>query len=706
MRWKAVLLGFALLFAVTVGCKQQCFLTEADVNHYHHLMPAGLECDPDGSNRPTTYTTPTPSDVNHLDRPIRHLSLAEAIAISLENGTTGLQSLRNSGLANDDLTQFVGTGVTQPDSIRVFAIQPAIVGATLEAALARFDTEFVSSLVWNNTDELQQGLSSFSNGQTAQFLTGLAKPLPTGGSAGITFQTTYQNLTSPPRGVFNVVNPAYTTKLSIGFEQPLWQNFGEINQLLTRQPAVGGSSIGQLSGGPFTLSGLLNSRQSIANEGILITRVRFDQQRAEFQRNVHFLLMNVEVAYWTLYNSYMSLYSSEQAMRGFYEAWRTTKAKYEAGQFSPAELAQTRGQYEQSRGDRLTALGQVLEAERNLRALLGMPAEDGTRLVPCDSPTLAPYQPDWNAALHDTLTLRPELVLAREDLKTRQFNLIVAQNLLKPNLTFGATYTPVGLGSQLDGNGTFIDGTGTSRTSNAFRALASDHFNDWSMGLTLSMPLGFRAEHAATRVARLQLATAYAVLKDQEERAQRALTLQYRLVLQNYSLIQSRRAQREAFAELVSARAKEVAAGKTTPGFGKSGTIADSLVDAQQKWAAALASEYQAVTDYNSSLARFEFAKGTILQHDNVVISEGPMPQCAQVRAVEHERERTKALVLREHAQPVDHHSCVLPQLPVNGAPSMPALLHGAPPVPTTLDERPPQPTSLPPTPANIKSAG
>ena len=37
------------------------------------------------------------------------------------------------------------------------------------------------------------------------------------------------------------------------------------------------------------------------SEGILITRIRFDQQRAEFERNVNLMLLNVEVAYWNLY---------------------------------------------------------------------------------------------------------------------------------------------------------------------------------------------------------------------------------------------------------------------------------------------------------------------------------------------------------------------------------------------------------------------
>ena len=93
------------------------------------------------------------------------------------------------------------------------------------------------------------------------------------------------------------------------------------------------------------------------------------------------------------------------------------------------------------------------------------------------------------------------------------------------------------------------------------------------------------------------------------------------------------------------------------------------------------------------------------MQYDNVVISEGALPRCAQVRAVEHEKERSKALILHEHAQPVEHPvGCAsvalvdpqlpplpqdiagLPQLPLDRAPSLPALVAKEPKIPDIKD--------------------
>src|SRR5205085_139887 len=157
----------------------------------------------------------------------------------------------------------------------------------VEASLAKFDTVWNSSMTWSATDQPTQGLNRFNNGQTASFSTSLLKPLPTGGVAGITFSTQYQDLTNPPNSAgFNVLNPSYLPRLQFQFEQPLLQGYGvEINQLRATHP---GSVLT-----PFPTGGRV--------EGILITRLRFDQQRAEFEKNVQFMLVNVEVAYWNLY---------------------------------------------------------------------------------------------------------------------------------------------------------------------------------------------------------------------------------------------------------------------------------------------------------------------------------------------------------------------------------------------------------------------
>lgn len=658
MRWKKVVLGLALSFASALGCKQQCYITECDLKQYQTMggipLPAHLEHQPGEGLEPITQLVGAPKTVLDPEREWRWLTLREATAIALEQGNIGSQSPNFPGVNNDNLVSFQGRFVSGSDSIRVLSLDPAIVGADIQASLAKFDARFQANMTWNTTDRpvgtaletFQASFGRINNIGTndAQFRAGLIKPLPTGGVAGITFTTDYQLSNLNQR-----VNPAYRPALQFAFEQPLLQGFGvEINQLRATHP---GSIVT-----PFQTGGRV--------EGILITRLRFDQQRAEFERQIHHMLLNVEVAYWNLYGSYWNLLSRESGFRQALEAWRIVNAGVQAGAKPAADLAQTRLQLEQFRAQRFQAMGQVLENERQLRGLLGMSIEDGTRLVPADEPTVAPYNPDWSTALHEALTIRPELILARQDLKFRQLDVINQKNLLMPDLRFTSNYDINGIGSRLDGPG----------PGNALRSLASNQFNNWGLGFRLDMPIGFRDAHAALRVARLNLVRSYASLGDQELKAQRYLAQQYSRLFEYYETIRAQRAQRQAARVLVEARSEAFRAGKRE-------VTADVLAEAQRFFADALREEFNAIVNYNNTLAAFEFARGTIMQHNNVSIAEGPLPHCALMRAVEHERERSKAFVLRERPAPglkqagCDENGLPLPKVSAEGADPLPKVL-------------------------------
>ena len=92
MRWTTLLSTLALLMALAAGCKQQCFLTECDSDHYRKNLAGFLEFDAEASQKPASVVHTSggaPSTVLDPDRKLRYLSLAEAISIALEQGTRG-----------------------------------------------------------------------------------------------------------------------------------------------------------------------------------------------------------------------------------------------------------------------------------------------------------------------------------------------------------------------------------------------------------------------------------------------------------------------------------------------------------------------------------------------------------------------------------------------------------------------------------------
>jgi len=508
MRWLLGSFGFLLAVSLVTGCNHQCFLPKSDYNAPSTLLSAAQEADYSIGTHPFTELTASPPTVMAPDRPPRYLSLQEAIAIALENGTASTRTLQGAngpGSGLFDINMFstppltgaqIGNLASFTDNIRVLSLNSAISGADIEGALSRFDAAWITSSTWTSTDNLLQGLNSFQNGESAVFQSGIVKALASGGFASVSFVQNYQLLSQPPTGTFTILNPLYTSQLQIGFEQPLLRNFGtRINQMLggITTPVTG-------IGVPGQFANLYGTRQSqalqagsiVASDGILIARLRFDQQRADFERVMQGLVLQVEVAYWNLYNAYGQLYSFEESLRVAHRAWMIAHAQMVSGKISAADYWPVRGQFEDFRTQRATALGLVLDNERNLRFIIGLLAEDGSRLVPVTPPTLAHLEPEWTAAMRDALTLRPELVMARDNLRLAQMNLEVAENFLKPDVRFAAQYVPQGFGTTLQGRGLLTTLTDPTQPSNALQSLASGHFANWTIGLTATVPLGFR----------------------------------------------------------------------------------------------------------------------------------------------------------------------------------------------------------------------
>jgi outer membrane protein TolC len=696
MRWKKWVAGLALLLATAVGCKQQVFMTKEEYEDNKIIAISGLQDNPGAVDKPITGLTKAPPVTSDPEREIRYISLAECISIALEQGSTGSQFGGQIPILDitgglpavlfESLGSFSGTFNASPDAIRVLRLDPATAGAAIESALSRFDAVWSNSATWNTTDRpVGTSLDTFQSAgtvttieqQQATISTGIIKPLSTGGVAGITFDTAYTKTNLPA-----AVNPAYQPTLQFTFEQPLLQGFGtEINELRAASP------------GSILHPGTFNTQPTA--EGILVTRLRFDQARAEFERNVHYLLLNTELAYWNLYASYWNLYATESGLKLAYETWRIFDARYRAGSAAIQDLAQARGNYELFRAQRLQALNQVLEGERQLRAMLNLNGEDGKRLVPSDEPTLAPYMPDWTTSLQEALTLKPELVQARQEVKAAQMNLKATEDSELPDVRLTASYDFNDIGDRLDGPG----------TENAFRNLSSGRFSDWSVGIQGNIPIGFRDAHAKTRVAKLHLARTFEVVRDQELKVQRILDKLYRQLDYNFNQVAVNRAQREAFGQQIRALAERVKSGKDTP---------DSILIAQRLYVPALQAEYNAIAGYNQALVAWEWTKGTIMQHDNVVISEGMLPGTAQARAVEHQRERTKAIVVRERQNPLNYDPLtpdggpgVLPKIPTTSALSLPQVLGDAtklpPPPELPNTEKLPPPPELPNTDASSK---
>src|SRR6185369_1903169 len=88
-----------LLLVLAAGCTRTCLPRECDWQHVYNQakLPPRLESDPDSLLAPAPPAMGDPASVDSPDRVPYHLTLQEAFALALENGTVGSQSVRAPG---------------------------------------------------------------------------------------------------------------------------------------------------------------------------------------------------------------------------------------------------------------------------------------------------------------------------------------------------------------------------------------------------------------------------------------------------------------------------------------------------------------------------------------------------------------------------------------------------------------------------------
>ncbi len=405
---------------------------------------------------------------------------------------------------------------------------------------------------------------------------------------------------APPAKLVATTSQPRVRFLSLAEARAIALENGHLGQPSLLHPGVGLDNLVTVPQGATSVSFRVLAHPTPKAKGILVTGIDTSKSRDELERNINQMLLNVEVAYWNLYGSYWQLYSREQALRFAYETWKVTGAQFKVGRVGLAELAQVRGQYELFRSQRLQALDTVLDNDRQLRAMMGLPIDNDVRMVPCDAPTLVDKHPDWQAAWTMAMS-RPELRMARDEIKTARLKVVAAKKAKDAGIEDDAVTTADYRFTETDG----------------------------------------------VRKAHLQLARANVVLQDQELKAERFLGLYHRRMASGYAQIKAAQAQREAFATQLRVRYDLYSVGANEPGTEGRSVSLSLLLESQRFWADALATEFQAITTYNNALAGWEYGKGTILAHAHVTLTDEASAENT-VRAVVHERIRTRAQVSRE----------------------------------------------------------
>jgi outer membrane protein TolC len=533
--------------------------------------------------------------------------------------------------------QSLGTGQTS-QTIYNPSIQETSTSGGVEAALSQFDAFFDSQMYWQY-NRIPQNVA-FSQVSPAVFDQHLAQQAAEVGkvtAAGTrVFFRENINYNANNNGA-NQYRQAFLNYFETEFRHPLLQGAGvEFNRI------AGPNSNNGLfaSNNPTNIASQSNQNPNFLPgtfNGVVLARINVDIALADFEAGVRNMVSDVERAYWDLYYNYRNLNAVMAGRDSALQTWRKVHALFVTGtKGGEAEKeAQAREQYFLFRAQVENTLGLLYTAESRLRYMMGLAPTDGRLIRPSDDPTTAEVRFDWNDVLTEGLTRSVELRRQRWVVKQNELKLIASKNYLMPRLDAQASYRWYGFGNDLANyNGIAYMPGNAQPGSGAFNTLWTGQFQSWQMGLTFTMPIGFRLAMSGVRNAELILAQSRAFLQDQELELSHVLTNSIRDLDRNYQV------SRTTFNRRVAA-AKQVEAVKAAYDVGTA--TLDMLLDAQRRLADAEIAYYRALVDYNVAILQVHYRKNSLLEYDGIYLAEGPWPAKAYFDARKRARERDSA---------------------------------------------------------------
>jgi len=503
----------------------------------------------------------------------------------------GLPGIVHSGAVEEDLNLSLKDCILRAmrDNLQVAVevYNPEIADASLVQAREQFlpslDLTFGNSRNENPSYWWIQGsetvISRFRNYSLA-----LRQKIPTGGDLSVSMEG-YRSETNE---AFQLINPRFGSTLRFDFNQPLLKDFGF----------------------------------KISRRDILIARNNLDISRHQFRTVLMDTLYQVQEAYWNLVFAIEDFRVKRQSLDLARDLLAKNRKEVEVGKLAPLEILNAEAVVASREADILQAETLVRKQEDRLKMLLNMTAGDEPapmRILPGESPRFERREVSFEAAVREAMRNRPDLKVWEKTVETRELDLSVARNRLLPDLSFNLSYWSPGIsgdrvlylnddpfsgivvGSEESGGGEALD--------DALRLL----YNNWSVGLTLSIPLSSVITRAEFVRARMELDKS----RVERENSRRQVLLEVRDAVRdvetNAKRVDAYRVSRDFSEKRLAGEVKKLNVGLTTNYF---------VLQFQEDLANARSLEIKALIDYNLALARLEKATGVSLESHSIRVGD------------------------------------------------------------------------------------
>ena len=464
--------------------------------------------------------------------------------------------------------------------IQIDRLNPQIQDISVAQARTGWIPNLTSSLT--NNSQNSPPTSALSGGQTkvvdGQFATaiGLAQTLKTGANYTLSWNSARQTSTN----LFTNFEPLLSSNVAFSITQPLLQNY------------------------------------KIDNLRATLETTRKDREAADIQlqSTIVATTRNVKNAYWDLAYNIDNLKAQNQSLDLAKRLLADNEKRVQIGTMAPIDIVEAQSEVARNEESVIVAEAAIKQAEDRLRALIldpKMPDFWTVGLEPSDAMPFTPQAVDVNDAVRKAIANRTDIQASKTSLERNDVSIRFFRNQILPQVNATASYRSNAVG------GVFLSpvsltSLGSPRSVVAQQGFGSvlgdiltNTFPTWTVGLTMSYPLGTSLQETNLARAKLQYAQQETQLKDLEMQVTTQVRDAGRQVQTNQKRVDSARAARELAERRLEAEEKKFAAGIQISFF---------VFQAQRDLATARTSEIRAIADYNKSVVDFEAVQETPLR--------------------------------------------------------------------------------------------
>ena len=505
--------------------------------------PAGLPAADPAEAAASTGGVMLPRAALQPSRPVRRLSVEEAVTLALEQ--------------NLDL--------------RVERINPLIQDAFVAEARSVYAPVLSTTLTGDDLDRPAGNIFDGGEVVTNRFVqdnVDIVQPVPWKGGQ---YSAGWSGRRSTTTSIFTSFNPELQSTLNLNYTQPLVRNFG--------------------------IDGF---RQQIA-----ISRANRDLSDIELRRMVVGTERTVRNAYWQLVFARSFLEVQRQSLALAEESLRNNRTRVEVGTMAPIDIVEAENEVARNIETVIRAEADLERAEDQLRTRVFDPQNTpdfwSISLQPSDSPVLQAREIDVDAAVRNALLNRTDLGTLDKNLEMTDTDIRYFRNQQLPAVDLRVDYRLTGRGGERLIRAGGFPGTVVGSEQRSFGSTLGDilanEFPNWTVGVTVSYPFGTSAADAALERSRLERSRNEASRRSLELRIAAEVRDAARSVRTNLQRVEATRVSRELAERRLEAEQRKFEVGLSTNFL---------VFQAQRDLATARNTEQQAILDYIRSLVDFD----------------------------------------------------------------------------------------------------